>query len=237
MSATHFPADHAAFFPGNAVSCAQLNAAIGSARVRSFNMKSPVSTLRISRAGRRGCETTYMNDAEHAELVKLEKQGKIIVGVDRPTARSFLISSPISKIETATGYAPYLEKGTVFFFFLSGPLALLSSLIAAIFAFGWWGIAVDIVCLVLYLGYQMMSSRGGAGALLISILLAGAVVIHFLDLSPLSSITLFGVLYLFALWSTRMLYVSATSLYRMMALRDDKLFNLLKILRSSPARS
>lgn len=78
-----------------------------------------------------------MNDTEHAELVELEKQGKVVVGVDWPTARYFFTTASVSKIESATGYAPYLEKGTVFFFFLLGPLALIGSFVASVLAFGW----------------------------------------------------------------------------------------------------
>lgn len=105
-----------------------------------------------------------MNEAEHASLVGLEKGGKIVVGMDRPTARSFFTRTPISEVENATGYAPYLEKWTIFFFFLAGPLALIGSVVASVLAVGWWTLAVGAVCVVLYLGYQAMSSRGGAGA-------------------------------------------------------------------------
>ena len=98
-----------------------------------------------------------MNDAEHAELVELEKQGKIIVGVDRPIARSFFTNVSVSKIEKATGYAPYFEKGTVFFFFLLGPVALIASLVVSVFAFGWWGLAAVVVGPILYVGYQSIS--------------------------------------------------------------------------------
>src|SRR5438477_2597491 len=129
-----------------------------------------------------------MNDAEHAELVELEKRGRVVVGVDRPTARSFLTLASVSKIESATGYAPYLEKGTVFFFFLLGPLALSGSFVASFFAFGWWGLAIDAVCLISYLGYQAMSSRGSAGAYLISLLLIVTATVHFVDLSSVTAV-------------------------------------------------
>lgn len=227
MSATRFPAGHDALFSGSAVRCGQSSAAIGSERARRRTLKSRAPASRQSRASRRGCELTSMNDAEHASLVELEKRGKIVVGVDRPTARSFFTRTSVSKVENATGYAPYLEKWTVFFFFLMGPLALIGSIIAAILAFSWWALAVGAVCLVVYLGYQAMSSRGGAGAYLISILLVVSAAIHFLHFISLPTVTLFWLLYVTALWSTRMLYVSSTVLYRVMALRDAKLYNLL----------
>jgi hypothetical protein len=47
---------------------------------------------------------------KHREIVQLEEQGRLIIGVDRVMARKFYIDIPISRIEKETGEAPYLEK-------------------------------------------------------------------------------------------------------------------------------
>ena len=83
------------------------------------------------------------------------------------------------------------------------------------------------MCFISYLGYQAMSSRGSAGAYLISLLLIVTAIVYFVDLSSLPAVTRFAVVYVASLWSTRMLYVSSTTFYRVMALRDAKLYNLL----------
>jgi hypothetical protein len=78
-----------------------------------------------------------MDEREHVELRKLEKEGRCIIGVDRPTARNFFMTTGVSEIEAETGYAPYFEKGVVFLFFLGGPIALIGSLVVAPLALGW----------------------------------------------------------------------------------------------------
>jgi hypothetical protein len=45
---------------------------------------------------------------KHREIVQLEEQGRLIIGVDRVMARKFYIDIPISRIEKETGEAPYL---------------------------------------------------------------------------------------------------------------------------------
>jgi hypothetical protein len=79
----------------------------------------------------------------------------------------------------------------------------------------------------LYAVYYAMSSRGGAGAYFISLLVVVATIAHFSNLVSLPGITRFTLLYVAALWSARMLYVSSTNFYRIMALRNAKLYGLL----------
>ena len=93
--------------------------------------------------------------------------------------------------------------------------------------FGWWGLAADVACVISYAGYYAISSRGGAGAYFISLLVAVATIVHFFNLVSPPAITRFALLYVAALWSARMLYVSSTIFYRVMALRNAKLYGLL----------
>jgi len=168
-----------------------------------------------------------MHEPEYAELQNLEKEGKCIVGVGRPTAKTFFLRVPISQVEAETGYAPYFEKGVVFLFFLAGPICLVGSILAAFLAFGWWGLIAVIIGFPVYLTYFASSSRGRAGARLISLIMLIAAVAHFFDSFLHPAVTRFILLYVLALWSARMLYVTATSFYRNMALMNAKLYNLM----------
>jgi hypothetical protein len=65
----------------------------------------------------------------HKNLVELEEQGKILIGIDRSMARKFYTDIPLKKIEEETGEAPYFEKIIVWIAFLFGPISLLASII------------------------------------------------------------------------------------------------------------
>ena len=52
---------------------------------------------------------------EHKELIELEQQGKILIGVDRAMARKFYTDTPVSTITEETGEAPYFEKIIIWF--------------------------------------------------------------------------------------------------------------------------
>jgi hypothetical protein len=99
---------------------------------------------------------------EHKEVILLEEQGKLLIGVDRVMARKFYTDIPISKIEEETGEAPYFEKAIVWFAFLLGPIALISSIILSFIAFGWWGILGLVLCPILYFMYSSSSVLGGS---------------------------------------------------------------------------
>ena len=77
---------------------------------------------------------------EHKEVIELEKQGKLLIGIDRAMAPKFYTNIPISKIQEETGEAPYFEKAIVWFAFLFSPTALIASIVLGFFAFSWWGI-------------------------------------------------------------------------------------------------
>ncbi len=63
-----------------------------------------------------------MTELEHAEIVRDEDAGHLLIGIDRPVARKFYTDMSISSIEAETGEAPYLEKLLVFTCFIGGPI-------------------------------------------------------------------------------------------------------------------
>lgn len=168
-----------------------------------------------------------MNQAEHTKLVESEKRRRVIVGVDRITARRFFTEASISDVAAKTGYAPYFEKSVVYMFILLGPLALLGAVAGSIWHFWWWRIIAAIVFPILYFYYSRLSRLGGARAYMVSFALASVLAFHFANLLAFPTLTQILVLFAFAVWCQRMLYVAATVFYRNMALHDAKLYELL----------
>lgn len=168
-----------------------------------------------------------MNDTEHRELVKLAETGKILIGVDRTAARKLFTDVPLSTIQEKTGETLYLEKCLVVFAFILSPIALITSLVLAFIAFGWWGLISLLLCPFIYVGYQSSSSRGGAGLSLITgfVLIAG--VVHFFGNIHAPWSTGFVTVFLFSLWCVRFVYSGATFMYRAFAIRNRKAFEFL----------
>jgi len=168
-----------------------------------------------------------MNETEHKELVKLAKAGKILIGVDRVAARKLFTEVPLSKIQEMTGETPYFEKLLIMSTFILGPTALLTSVIVAFIAFGWWGLIPMLFCPVFYLLYQGSSSVGGARLTLITASVVVAGLVHFLDSFNAPWSTGFVAMFLFSLWCARFVYSTATFMYRTFAIRNRKAFEFL----------
>jgi hypothetical protein len=164
---------------------------------------------------------------EHKEVIALEAQGKLLIGVDRAMARKFYTDIPISKIEEETGEAPYFEKAIIWFAFLFGPIALISSIIFGFVAFGWWGIICLVLCPIIYFMYSSSSVVGGSQLIGITVLLLISLAVHFLANFNFPWITGFASTYLFSLWCVRLLYCSSTFLLRAFVLRNAKAFEWL----------
>jgi len=164
---------------------------------------------------------------EHKELIELEQQGKILIGVDRAMARKFYTVTPISTINEETGEAPYFEKIIVWFAFLSGPLALSSSIVLGFFAFKWWGVICLVLCPIAFLVYSSLSARGDSKSIGITLLLLISVGVHFFGNFNMFWITLFVCAFLFSLWCVRVLYCSATLLLRCFVIRNRRAFEYL----------
>ncbi|MBW8034754.1 MAG: hypothetical protein FVQ79_03645 [Planctomycetes bacterium] len=164
---------------------------------------------------------------EHKELIKLEQQGKILIGVDRAMARKFYTDIPVSTINEETGEAPYFEKIIVWFAFLSGPIALISSIVLGFFAFKWWGVTCLVLCPVTFLVYSSLSARGDSKSIGITLLLFISVGVHFFGNLNMFWVTLFVCVFLFSLWCIRVLYCSATLLLRCFVIRNRRAFEYL----------
>lgn len=167
-----------------------------------------------------------MTESEHAEIVRDEDAGRLLIGIDRPVARKFYTDMSISAIEAETGEAPYLEKLIVLACFIGGPITLLAAMVFSVIYFHWWSVAIVPVLVFLWIVYYAASPVGGSGSAFITLVLAVAVAVHIFK--PLgSSSTLFFVCAALAFWFARVLYTASTFFLRAFVIRNYKAFNLL----------
>jgi hypothetical protein len=181
--------------------------------------------------------TNPRSDLDFEEVVRRERSGGLLVGVDRAFARRFYTNVPLRVVEEQTGEAPYLEKGLVLAAFVGGPVALLLSAAGAVFAVGWLGALVIPVGLLLWFGYYSTSSRGAARLTTISAVLIAAAVLTVIDWMPGRGIWGLVLLYSAALWLGRFVYSGSTGFLRAFVLRNPQAFTWLRehlTLRENP---
>ena len=168
-----------------------------------------------------------MNDTEHKELVKLAETGKILIGVDPSVARQLFTDVPLSTIQEMTEETPYFEKTLVMSAYILGMVALITSVVLAFMAFGWWGLIPLLLCPLVHFLYQGSSSVGEANLSLITVFVVIAGFVHFLGAFNAPWSTGFIVAFLFSLWCARLVYSVATFMYREFAIRNRKAFEFL----------
>ena len=167
------------------------------------------------------------------EVVRREKTGELVIGVDRVFARQFYTDVPVGVVKEHTGDAPYTEKGLVLAAWVGGAVAMLNSAIlnSAIltpFVIGWWSalaIPVGVLVRTMYLG---LSARGGSRLTIVSILLVVAAALYAMNLWPGRAIWAVFLLYVVALWLGRFVYVGSTWFLRAFVLRNPKAFVWLR---------
>jgi hypothetical protein len=162
---------------------------------------------------------------EHRELVEAEKQGRILVGVDRVYARKLYTDVSLRRIKELTGEPVYLEKAVVWFSFLGTPLTLVAACVFAIIAFRWWACIAVPSAVMAWFTYSSMSARGGARIGLITVLLAAATTVAILGVVAAFWTNLFIIALLLSLWMNRLLYVASTFFLRAFVLRSSQAWN------------
>jgi len=164
---------------------------------------------------------------EHKDLVELENQGKLLIGVDRAMARRFYTDISLSEIKKETGESVYFEKLIIWFFFLTGPSALLASMIISLLGFNWLGLISLIICPIIYFSYSSSSVRGDSKLIGITILLFLSLGVHAFGVFSNLYITVFVSVFLFSLWCVRFLYSSSTFLLRLFVIRNKRAYEYL----------
>jgi hypothetical protein len=170
--------------------------------------------------------------------VRAERDGQLVVGVDRVFARRFYTDVPLQSVQEHTGEAPYMEKALVWGAFLGGPLLLVGSSVLLVFALKWWWsvLAIPLSGLV-WVAYYSMSSRGDARLRLVSLVVVAVAVCGLATTRETRLLWLAAIIYAIALWLGRFVYVGSTTLLRAFVLRNSRAFEWLRgnlILR--PAR-
>lgn len=166
-------------------------------------------------------------ELEYEDIIRLERQGKILVGVDRPSARRFYTDIPMSEIEEKTGEAPYFEKIVVWFFFIAGPISLVFSIILGFLILKWWGILFLLLNPIIFFIYSSASVTGGARIYGISIILIVSICVNFFNIFENNLIPLLIMVLVFSLWCARSIYCSSTFFLRSFVIRNERAFQYL----------
>ena len=164
---------------------------------------------------------------EHKEVIRLEDQGKLLIGIDRGLARKFYTGIPMSKIQEKTGESPYLETIMVRFVFWFAPVVLIASIVLGFFAFRWWGVICLTLCPIIFSWYFALSSLGDSKLVGITILSLAIGTVHFSGYLNTPWITGFSSAFLLSLWCVRFLYCSSTFFLREFITRNEKAFEWL----------
>ena len=164
----------------------------------------------------------------HKDIIELENQGEILIGIDRTMARKFYTDIPISEIKLKTDEAPYLEKTIIWFSFLSAPIALIFSILLSFIALKWLGIIFLFAYPIFYFLYSSVSARGNSKLTGITIIVVIFLIIHFAGFFDNSLITLLITIFLLSLWCIRILYCASTFFLRTFIIRNEKAFEYLK---------
>ena len=167
-----------------------------------------------------------MTEAEHAEIVKAEAEGRLRIGVDRTAARRFYTDTPLRSIYQATGEGPYLEKLVTYICFIGGPVALLIAVVLSVIYFSWWSVALAPIAVFVWVSYYGASARGSSGLVGITIVLLAVFALHIFNPFSFPG-TLFYVFLALALWLGRCLYVTSTMFVRAFIVRNHRALAVL----------
>lgn len=162
------------------------------------------------------------------DVVRLEKNGQLLIGIDRTFARQFYTDLALRVVEAHTGEAPYLEKALVMGAFIGSPLAVLVSAILAILVIGWWSALAIPVALLVWIRWYSTSSHGRARLTGVSVLLVAVVVFWRLGSPVTRDVWTLVLIYVAALWLGRFVYIGSTFFLRAFVLRNQRAFDWLR---------
>ena len=167
-----------------------------------------------------------MTVQEHAQIVSMESQGKLLVGVDPAAARKFFTDLSAHAIAGEIGESIALRRVVVVASWLLGPLSLIASWVLATLSFGWWAIAVCIGSLAAWAAYNGRASIGNQKIIGVTWFLAMAIAACFFDgvnVLLQAWIALLAASFFFA----RLTYYSAVKFIRALVLKNAKAFEFL----------
>jgi len=167
-----------------------------------------------------------MTTEEHEQLVKMARDGRILIGVEPAVARRFFTDPSSENLRKAVGESVAFQRLVVLACLLLGPVSLMMSWVLAVFAFGWWGILAGLVALLAWASYNGRASMGKQRIIGTAWFLALAIAAGFLGDTYLRfQIWLVAVAASF--FFSRLTYYSAVGFVRSLVLRNRLAFELL----------
>ena len=163
-----------------------------------------------------------MTDVEHAEIVRAESEGRLVVGVRRAFARDLFLYVPLSEIRERTGESVFVEKAVAWLALLGSLMALLGSCAVAALAFGWWAVAIIPVLPAVWFFYASLSVRGTSRLELIAVIVLVIVALVVFGAVPLLWSGSFAIAFAASLFLLRLLYAATTFLFRLLVMRNRR---------------
>lgn len=161
------------------------------------------------------------------DLVQREKDGSVLLGVDRTFARRFYTDVALKEIEAKTGQAPYFEKTVVYAAFVGAPILLFLTLVRALWVLGWWSALGIPVAMAIWIGFYSDSARATARLRLIAFEVAASGIAALFTDGSARAVWFLAFMFTSALWLSRLLYVSSTSFLRSTVLENRRAWEWL----------
>lgn len=163
----------------------------------------------------------------HAEIVAMNNNGEVLIGIDRTLAPRFYTRFLSSEFSAVADDAAAFEGFVVCLGMLLGHVGLIASVVLSFFAFGWLGILALMACPLLFGLYVSASVRSGAGLGGITVVLGIAIATYFGGHFANQWAMLFVVVFLTSLWGVRFAHCAASFLLHCLVLRNERAFNFL----------
>jgi hypothetical protein len=154
------------------------------------------------------------------ELVRRERAGELVVGIDRDFARKFFTDLKLAQVEASIGERPYIQKAIVMAAFVGGPLTFLVASVLAARATGWWAVLTIAAALMMWLSSYAAALRGAGLQLTTTVLVAGVVAYAVVG-GNASRYWAIGVMYASSLWCPHIMFRVATFFVRGLVLGNQ----------------
>jgi hypothetical protein len=162
------------------------------------------------------------------DLRRKWKSGRIAIGIDRAFARRFYTDVAISEIHRRTGERDLLARMIIFGAFLLAPAALFLACVLAVIALKWASALAIPIAVLSYAAYQGSSSAPRSRLMPITWLLTLSVVGLILNGNRERLAAEMISAFLFSLWATRFMYVTAVRSLRSLVLRNARAYDWLQ---------
>lgn len=165
-----------------------------------------------------------MNETEYRAFVHDLYAGRILIGFDRGFARMVYTNMSISEIQRKTGEPAYLDKAVVLSVYIAQFFALLGASVLIGIALRWWAALIIPVSILIW-GYNMSKSSMPGGSIWVhTFILIGAIIFHFANVISDPFISWAIVIFVFALWCGRFVYIASSFFLRAFILRNPRAF-------------